>query len=296
MSDKQHYIPVCYLRGFSQNYPANLASSRDDLKIFVYDSEKKILKQKGAHNICQINKFYDIKDENGNEDKSIDDFFKETESLYIKTTSGLFTKYYVNRERNGLPFEDLELKKVFSRFILNQFKRVPKFIEGMKKQFDEKYAPVSDFIGDRQDFFNKTMATIGEGQIDPEFKPGVQYILEKKWSLFVIIDDNKKFVTSDNPVVLLGSDGLANAETEIVFPINEKMLIHMHSQNPYQPLEIISSKHPKLNHAFIREINMKIAVESFRYIMCSNEYLLRSLIFDYELSKQGVGLRKYRII
>ncbi len=293
MADNQHYVPVCYLKGFALNYPQNSSEKRDSLQTYIYNNEDASIKLKGLNNICYANKLYDLQDENGSENKALDDFFRDTEDHYSKIAFQLYQTFVANKEMLSAPFSD-DLKTYFCRFILNQWKRVPKFYERMKFGLGRVIEDIDKKLS--KDFLNRSIAEIAEGVIDDKFKSGMEYLFEKKWALFVIRDENKRFITTDNPVVLLNSDGLANDETEIVFPINEKLLLHLNTNNKFQQVEVVSNRHPKLNHDFLREVNIKIASECLRYVISSSKDLLKSITTDLQMLKKGAGLRRYRIV
>jgi hypothetical protein len=172
----KHYLSLnrIYLKGFSVNFPDNISADRNTLKTFVFSHKDEKLKPKGPVNVCRINKLYNLIGENGEEDNSIDEYFKITENEYSKYSLQLYKKYYEQKDIYSDPFADPNVKGYFTRFIFNLFKRVPKFYNKIK----ELSKDISDILNEAKakDFYNRIM--ISTGETDTEEYKSIGYLIK----------------------------------------------------------------------------------------------------------------------
>lgn len=242
--------------------------------------------------MCWLTDLYTLQDEYGNIDRSIDDFFRQSEDEYFKVVYSYHNHFIEERNFNTIPFADADEKQFLARFLFNQLKRVPKYLDKIKQQLADEIKDMNDI--EKKTFINVAMANAAEKPVPDKLRSALDYLLEKSWSLHLISDVNKKFITSDCPVTLMNNDGIGRDETEILFPLNERMALLLHKVPGVPDVRVASSRSP-LNHHFIREINLKIAYSAHRYIFSSCEPLLCSIKNTLINLRKGIDCKKHNI-
>jgi hypothetical protein len=223
---KQHYVPIVYLKEFSN-------STKKGHFLFVYDKENSNTFSSNIKNIGQETFFYDIDEENIIE-RFFGRFEREFGTIIKKITSN-----------NNLECLNDHYKKFLSEFISIQFLRT-KEKKIIKKELTEK---LISLIG-KSSFpsFKKGEITISDDslrklhdqQILETFIPISKILMdEMSWKLSI---NNTKipFWTSDNPCAVYneltpkshkGNLGLKCKGFQLHFPLSSKLLLILINKN-----------------------------------------------------------------
>lgn len=273
---KDHFVPACYLKGFSENYPANLdIKKRNKVKLYAYDKVEDKVFPSNINNLCNSTEFYTIKYPDGTINRTLDDFFKETENSISQFIYDYYNHFFIEKRYNDLPFGLNNEKEFFARYLLNQIKRTPKQIEWVEQTIGHKLKP--DMTTDeRKAYYLEILSSAGEGILGDGFSSMIDIFMQKNWSL-LLIEDNKRFISSDHPVFLMEEKGFALDKTEICFPLNEKMAILLHKWREKKPLILISKKR-NLNKKFVRQINFRTALNAHRFFYASDKAMVISIV------------------
>ncbi len=285
-----HFVPACYLRGFSIDYPDNLSYPREKVLINAYDILKDRLFTTNINNVCCSHDFYSLFDEQGNEDRSIESYFGKIEESYSNISHSYYKHYIVHKNYFDVPFS-VENERIFmTNYLLYQMKRTPQFYERIKVEIGDDLHGLNE--QEMKTALNIIMFNLGNKPINDGVKTGHEYLNAKYWTIFIIADKKDRFLTSDAPVVLFENNGIALDETEISFPINEFIVLHLHKIPSFKPVEIISSN-SRINHQFVREMNVKRIFNATRFIFGSDEEMLMSCVNEYKEVMSGININKY---
>jgi hypothetical protein len=276
---KQHFIPVAYLRGFADNYPDNISLPAKDVNIWIFDREEKRYFRKGLNNAFQFSHYYAMDFGDGQVNNSIEEAFSHNEGNFARISRILYDEHIVKRNAKCRLLQNAAIKESLAYYISLQLRRVPKWLrpteEFIRKKFnikDEK---------ELRTWVNWSMSDTGEGNYDQKSFHDV--LLNKNWTLFCIFNEQKKFISTDAPFSLFNSDGIGNDETEIWFPINNKMLLHMHRPGinlQVVPLYTLTKKVDRL----VDFMNSGIAQQFDRYLYSSSDVFLKSIVKGIDLN------------
>jgi hypothetical protein len=230
----QHYVPQFYLREFATDETYGKGK-----KSQVYICNKKIqsceIDPRNISSIASQSYLYTPKNINGNRDYYMDKRLEKFENLYAPIWRNL-----IKEEKN------IDRKKM-SYFLASLILRHP---NNLKKNeytrealYDDilKHNPpnnkkVAFIINEKEYPFNidefnniteyeKSMFFIEN--IDSFILEFMEIIMKKNWR--IVIEKDKKFITSDNPVCIVNAStdifGLTTKGTIIIFPISPKMLL-----------------------------------------------------------------------
>ncbi|RUT78050.1 DUF4238 domain-containing protein [Ancylomarina longa] len=265
-NERQHYVPQCYLRNFSENgknlytydkiIKKSFCSSTGKVAYedFFYDLPKKYIR-----NIEQLpfaEKYFEK-----------EFFSKNVEVAFSSLLSKIITKA-TNWKISNLDTTilDGDEKSTFAYLIVIQYLRNIKVRNNFSTMFENLAQQSADIIASTIDSNLKVKASLDKEfepvlhsdiYADPEFlKNCASDLLKKHWVYYVSSDND--FITSDNPVLLKPhlqnqrrfNEGFGMSGVEIILPISPSVL-----------LTIWDSEHhkDKLTHSdkFISEISMR---------------------------------------
>lgn len=285
---KQHFIPQCYLRNFSEN----------EKFVFVYSKKnsKKGYPQSIAKTAC-IDYFYTIPEKYIRRESlsGIDVNFIEkkvlaenVESLY----SGLLNKIIQAASTWLKQHEPIEIftkkeRDLFAALIAIQYLRMPNIRDmywsaerKMQKEINEIASAAKKVYRDID--CNEIYALNRENDyapvlhseifLDEELIGNIQdQILRKNWVYKVLTED--VVFTSDNPIVLKPHlknqialyDGFGMKGVEVIFPISKNIVLTIWDEETFTDSKIENDKFSLLTHAELRQYNC------YQYIWANDE-------------------------
>lgn len=270
---KQHYIPVSYQKGFSEGYPENIKARAKDLSVYLFDKETKEAKKRGIINAFQYPHYYSIIHENGDKDTSIEDMFSHNESNMARISEILYREHISKVDFRCRLLESKSAKEALAYYVQLQLKRVPKYL----RKTEEFLRNSGKFEGENvvHNWKNLSMIDVGEG--NHGHPPFYEFFLRKNWTLHCILDPRKKFISSDAPVSFYNTMGLAKDNSEIWFPINQKILLHIFEPGTNVKVSYLIPHRYASQNAMIDFINTSIAQQADRYFFSSSEVFLKSI-------------------
>lgn len=235
----QHYIPRFYLKEFATN---ETYGKKGNEQVYIYDKKTEKSEIRNIKKIAKENYLYSPKDSNGNRSMYMENKLGEIENLVsliwndfsndfinlenynIKKVMALFLSSLILRHPNNL-----ERNENSSNFLINEIikhnppnnKKVAFIVNGKEYLFDisELTKKVTEY--EKSIFFVEN--------IDYFMNEFSEIFMKKKWS--IIISEEKKFITSDNPIIihnnLTNIFGLNTQGTIILFPISPKRLLQL---------------------------------------------------------------------
>lgn len=247
---KQHFVPECYLRGFSQN-GRNLS---------VYDKEISKSYGQSFDKICYEENLYRIDEKfistDGNEASDpnfyeVDFFAKGIEADYDLLLAEVINnaKMWLQNQQ-AVPFLTRKQKELFAGYVAIQHLRLPKFrkmhFDAFKKGNEKRLEIIKAFKGSLMQGNEIDLDSI-QIQHDESYAAVVHSwiyasqqlidlnqdkLLKKKWAFWV--DAENRFCTSDNPVVVRPKRGhryisgeLGLAGSQVLFPISGNIVLSM---------------------------------------------------------------------
>ena len=277
---KQHFIPVCYLRGFSRN----------DKTLYVYDKQismtycKAIEKIGYADNLYRIDKKYLNKETND----PIDENYYETE-YFAKNIESEYNRILIDIRRRALEwlthknptsaFSSNVDKDHFAAYVGIQYLRLPWVREmhynSYQKAQDKRLEIIKAFLISE----NPEL----EPSRDLKFKHDERYgavlhsflytdaeivntmqdrLLKKSWAILASTENN--LFTSDNPLVVINRLGIEAAAgdltmrgAQIIFPIVGNLAISMwdhdyfdHEKHVLDGFNLITSKEIRTHNLY----------------------------------------------
>jgi hypothetical protein len=275
---KQHYIPVTYLRGFTEGYPGNISEKASNISLRVFDREENRYYQKGLNNVFQLPHYYSISHKEGEYDTQIEDALANYESDFARISEILFNEHHVRRNKICRLLENQSVKKSLAYYMSLQLRRVPKFRRPTEEHWRNK-----EKVGTEREVKNWTnwsMIDVGEGNYGlPSFH---EVLLKKNWKIYSILNPNKHFISTDAPFSLFNSSGIGNEETEIWFPVNKKIMVFL--AHTGTGLDVVRLNTRIRSHDNLVDfINQSLAQQCDRYVYSSSETYLRSIIKRIDL-------------
>jgi hypothetical protein len=270
---KQHYIPASYQKGFAEGYPETIKARAKDLSVYLFDKETKETKKKGITNAFQYPHYYSIIDENGEKDTSIEDMFSHNESNMARISEILYREHISKMDFRCRLLESKSAKEALAYYVQLQLKRVPKYL----RKTEEYLRNSGKFEGENviHNWKNLSMIDVGEG--NHGHPPFYDFFLKKNWTLHCILDPRKKFISSDAPVSFYNTIGLAKDNSEIWFPINQKILLHIFEPGTNVKVSYLIPRKSVSQNAMIDFINTSIAQQADRYFFSSSDVFLNSI-------------------
>lgn len=247
---KQHFVPKCYLKGFSLN----------GKNLNVYDKEISKSYGQSFDKICYEENLYRIEEKfistDGN--NSLDPNFYEVDFFAkgVEADFDLLLTEVINNAKTwslhheAVPFLTKKQKELFAGYIAIQHLRLPKFrkmqYDAFKKGNEKRLEIIKAFVGSQMPGNESELDAI-QIQHDEDYSSVVHSwiyasrqlidlnqdkLLRKKWAFWV--DEENRFCTSDNPVVVRPAPGqpflpgeLGLKGSQILFPISGKIMLSM---------------------------------------------------------------------
>ena len=223
---RQHYVPQHYLKGFSQ----------DRKSFYRYNLKTKESSQKSIKKSCQISYFYGEELEKGlhqieNEQAPVLNKLIETQDLESLTSDDFYYLYsflvvQYTRTNDSKILSDKMFEKIVSKFLKPMLKSNE---ELKKKGYTNEY--IDSCKIQCPNFFKMGMKAAIEG---------VESISDLE-SILIINKTDKKFISSDAPVVLYNYKKIKNKNTtgfqsiglQIFCPLTENILLLLIDKNFY---------------------------------------------------------------
>lgn len=266
---KQHYIPQFYLKYFTDP----MTPAIYEPYVWVLNKETGEIKQRAPKNIAYENGFNDIVDSNGNISSIVEEEFQQIENEAAKAF------------RKVMKFDELsEYEKIsLSKFIISMRFRTPSFISTYKSIIQRK---------DVKELFYKEGLDFIPNEIEMDSTIRVTNLVEKwllrmEWSL-LISPKEKKFITSDNPVLvkniqdsryIIVGFGLKD-DVEIIFPISPNFCLYGSWKSNRMIIENIGIEETK-------EINIEVFKNSFDYVYSSSKEIDKEILILNSMINRG---------
>lgn len=276
-SKRHHYLPIFYLRGFTDN----------EDRFHVYDKiSGKILESQKPDS-----KYFEKHLNNYKLDGKIQFTMEEPYFTPQDTEAApLFFKIR-NSAYSGDSLTNLEKFQILG-FLMSLYWRLPnsnaKAVELMKKEgVSNKY--FGFFDGDKQltddDLGNIRDAFLNDEQNQRFYKMAIPltegamkeiYKLHEHWHLYTLNNDAYPLVIGDDPFLSKNNKfSLDQLLGEVIFPLAGNRLLILSDNAP-----------PFLDSTLTVMINLAILAQAERYISCSSKDYLLDLIVQYEKLKQ----------
>lgn len=274
-SKKHHYLPVFYLKGFTDNNGL----------INVYDKVKDII----LINQKPESKFYENNLNNYKFDGEIKFTLEEPVFTPLDTESSILFEKIRNQEfsdeKQLTPSEKFQILGFITRLFWRSPESNNLFAEIIKKEgLSNKYFGFyrkgeSESIPDEEiiDIKNQFLS---DKEIQKVFKHAIPlsngtqeeiYRLYHKWNLFSLKVKTPNIITGDSPFLINNEDiRLDNIFDELIFPIGKHKLLSL------------SNKAPNfLDAILMTHVNVSILHQSKRFIASDNAEQLKELLVHY---------------
>lgn len=301
----QHYVPICYLKHFRFSEGKGL---------YTYD--KKLSKDfiQSYDNICQINNFYDINDEQYIDEckkifrqvgitEDIDNKFVE-KNFFAKTIESDYDRILEDLDNQVHEINDVErisnmcfdndLKKTLAFYIVVQLQRMPewrenshRFLDYLLKELNTKLLRNDDegrFVWKKP--INDAILHLEMGYGFGELVDTLKDLLSQQyWTIY--ISQNDEFYTSDNPVIIdKNVDDVCTRGaffpygSELSFPINSRMLLKVWETNYFQDKKVNDTKILLADESFIQYEQLRQYVNAQRIVIsrCGDFSIIKRLL------------------
>jgi len=235
----QHYIPRFYLKEFATD---ETYGNKGKEQVHIFDKKTEKFDIRNIKKIAKENYLYSPKNLNGNRSMYMEDRLAEIENVMALIWNDFSNKF--------IDLEDQNTKKIIALFLSSLFLRHPNNLE---KNENNRNFLINEIIKHNPPN-NQKIAFIINGEEHPLdiseltteltkyeksmfFIENIDYFinkfseifLKKKWS--IIISEEKKIITSDNPITIHNSltdiFGLETKGTVVLFPISPKRLLKL---------------------------------------------------------------------
>lgn len=197
---KQHYIPQTYLAPFS--FP----NRGKEKTIWVYDKIKQEgVKQKGIKKICQKNNFYSHKNDNNEEDDTVEKILSVIEGKFTKIRDKIIGNCKNYNENKKLEEITSEERVHFLEFIYTLFLRIPSNLDSAKQEACTGYKKYFSIPNETDEHLNNEVKkNICLSMVKQEALDRATKKLDiAKWNISIIPDQYpERFITNDNPVLI----------------------------------------------------------------------------------------------
>ena len=236
---KQHYVPKAYLRFF-----LCMPSKKKDGQIKVlFKSENRIITS-NINDIAEENHFYTL--------DSLDDKFywenyysQSIEPLLKDTINEINQRTQTLLLQNKTRILDIELKQKLAVTMTYQFLRdkvtrnysyklYKNIIPQVYKQYEERLISQNVTIKDVENNVSLFKEILMQISLDPDrIRMYANTLLERDFLIYRIIG-NKKFITSDHPVMVINTytgsaipfeNGIMDTTTDIFYPLTPQLMI-----------------------------------------------------------------------
>ncbi len=307
---KQHYVPQVYLRNFSYE-------NKKLYRLFAFNKALNKIISTNVEDIASERNFYTL--EKADNKYEWENFYAENlEPFMGKIIKDIIKKCDLRLFQKNAIILNEETKFALSIIIVYQMLRGKHARSYQRKIFDEKAPEVMKDVKKR--FLGKINKEIDEQIVNFKYDEEIFKLISRNvvldseriinfakaffnrsW-LFIKIDGNSEFVTSDDPIVIMNKDtldvtpfnnGIGRNNTIIYYPLSSKLILAMYPnhmlfgaiQNWDRTLTLIDEK--KENN-FIFTMNSKQLDHCSNYIYSSN----RETIVEIKKVQQNTILNK----
>lgn len=227
ITQKQHYIPQVYLRGFSPEYEKdNKSVSYSRYTIYCHDlnSEKQNYNAVPIKSICYRENLYEVTGCSGEivRPNHLENFFSSIEKMFGKFRNRLERKEFIEDNYRTKCFLANDEKVFWITYIIIQILRMPQILEMAESLCKDTWGEKVDLKQTKNiarmfclPFFKELDEDSDEAFIiNALFKP------MKNMSFGVGIDRSKSIITSDNPIYVFAKSYPCEEYDEIIFPVS----------------------------------------------------------------------------
>ena len=254
-----HYVPRMYLTGFCQG-------TRDML--WAYDRKERCVFQSNIRNLAQQGGFYS----------------DELEKHFSRDIEGAAAHVLMKiRGRSTITAND---KRVLSRYLISQWKRVPRGKQRVRNRISDISEKVRVEVRNQIDellvdnpkltevaalrkievdgivarYRERPPDEIWYRAIGPEFVSRATEAVTSMYWRFFCVESTSQFLTSDNPVFIFEGKGVGNQDSELSFPITHNILLwaSWRSDLPEGYLDV--------RPALVKEFNRRTVSYSTRFV------------------------------
>lgn len=267
-SKSQHFVPRCYLEIFSH-----------DNKIFAYDKNKGvILENQNILKIAKQNRFYDYTDEELNEMR---EYISDIDKKYIEK---LFSNNIEPQLLNIIQdFNHIDTNKIKSHILsLSKNSKIEiayQIIFQLIRTKKYRQLLLTTYKLDKEDIAKMHRDSILNINIINKLK---DKLINALWTI-TINETKMKYITSDNPIVILDIDtgdffsdnGKIGINSLLLYPISPKYLIHIHLNKLFD---------------FLKESSLEFIEEncSDHVNIINNFQIKNSSSYVYSYDKEGI--------
>lgn len=291
---RQHYLPRCYLEGFTR-----------DGWVTVYDRVKDEIREQRSDQVCVVGHFYTFTDEEGRKRFELEHLLSVYEKKGIEALRKLAARNEINADE----------RTYFAIFMAFAMVRTPDLVDSVKhlnssmikeitkrlysdvEQVKESLRGKPDVPAAEEDLEGEARAMIefahGDGyevKTNPQWAMSMAVQLafdiapilaSKNWNIFHRAEKTKSFITADSPVLLTTTTprprgfhwqgvGFASPDALVIFPLDDSCALGMHGDSG-------NLTHTKVGGDYIRKINLNLANRCQRYIVGRDKALLLNL-------------------
>lgn len=228
----QHYIPRVYLRGFSPEYQKGVPINKHTIWFYDLKKQQQHNKPVFVKSQCSADWLYEVRDDNGIRifENHLEHYFCEIEHKFKHYRNMLERKAFIKNNQKTNCFLTTEEKGFWIAYIAIQILRLPFILELAEQaalktfgtQFN-KYQIRNAAIMSCLPFFKELNLE------DDSFRPVISLInnISNLSSFVITADELSRFVTSDNPIIMVGARTFKTIEDidEIIFPISSQICL-----------------------------------------------------------------------
>lgn len=271
---RQHYVPVCYLKNFSE----------DGIRVHAFLKKHNLNKLIGIHDLCCEKDFYTIDSEfvaSGKDKLELENEYWAKEERALIEVLSYFSSLYerISNYPNSSTWDcTKDEKHKIARSITKMFlrgKRVRNLSEAYFK-YIENLNP-NKLTHDKALFHARQFYTNEE-----ESEELIADLVSGNWTLF--ISENNPFITSDNPVCVVRPNttmlGILGEKPSITyFPVSSNMLIEIKLESNRQSFvdsaviaqATLTQEMMNNNHQFLFANNFVISKDKGHLIQLINK-------------------------
>lgn len=302
-NNKQHYIPQCYFRNFSENKKS----------IWVYNKRNSKSYTQSIANIAYKDDFYKLAEKivDGETITSANmlekEFFANNLEIMYSDCLKLFaskTKEWLNNHENN-PVIDKKTKDIFSALIALQYLRMPNiremhidankkvnnytfelYKEFYKTQVEEKQYTSIDSITLEYDDELQSLEHFyiyGDQKLIDSYQ---DQLVNKIW-VFYVTEQNNVY-TSDNPILTKPHianqpcfySGFGMNGVEVIFPLNDSLVLTMWDEKYFTEKRELDNTFCLIDSKLLREYNLYqyLFSNSETYCVDDNFNLIRAMV------------------
>jgi len=273
---KQHYIPQCYLREFTDKKTA----SKKEPIVWVFDKDGKNKRKDKVKNVLASNDLYTLK-------------FKGQKSYVIEETlanlEGRYAQVFREKIKNKLPLNEEE-HIVLCAFVCAMLQRTLLQKDNMERFMDEliehseALERAHDAEHEQSQEIRRQKENIHKLSV-VDLLPDITKLLIQMNIAFLCAKQGAKFITSDNPCYLFNPDlqwqrfygpGLAQKNVEVSFPLSPEIKLCMSWSNLRGYIFLEKDR--------VEEANRMTVGHCYKYIISNSRRTKRMWFRNYPIS------------